>query len=499
MGAPFSVGAWLETLFHDLLTFMPFYAVMVGTAFLFAFPVALLVAAPKPGYRTVLLSASGGVGLAAAFCVADTATPVPTLIAATRHVPGFLAMASSGAVGGWVFSRWEPWPARIDSRVLVFLALISPALLLPGSYFFHRFMLPNRARPITDAAPFEYEVEVVSDGLTNPWGLVFLPDGRKLVSERAGNIRIIDASGALLEKPLKGVPESVESGHGGMLDIAISPNFTENRYLFFTYSCGTLSASNTCVGRGELHGHGLKNTRVLFQAQPLKPTNLQFGSRIAFLPDNTMLISVGDGFDYREESQNLEEHFGKILRLNMDGLPPVDNPFFGTGRRLDEIYSYGHRNPQGLFYDEASKRVYASDHGPYGGDEINIIEAGENYGWPVATYGVNYPGDYVSPYESLPGMKDPLYYWIPSIAPSGTIVYRGTDFPKLKGDLLVCALAGRGVFRIELENERVVRTERLFYELNKRIRLAKVGPDGRLYLLTDHDPGQILRIVPAGK
>ncbi len=212
-----------------------------------------------------------------------------------------------------------------------------------------------------------------------------------------------------------------------------------------------------------------------------------------------MVVSIGDGFDYREEAQELGNHMGKLVRLNMDGSVPNDNPFVDHKNTQPEIYSYGHRNPQGLHYDHETGRLYESEHGPYGGDEVNIIEPGKNYGWPIATEGVNYPGTSISPHEKLEGVQAPINHWTPSIAPSGITLYRGEAFPEFNGDLLVSSLAGQGVFHLDLDNGRVVAEQRLFHELGKRIRDVYVGEEGELYLLTDHDPGQLLRVDAAGK
>lgn len=245
---------------------------------------------------------------------------------------------------------------------------------------------------------------------------------------------------------------------------------------------------------GEFRGNGLENVQRIFQATPLKNTSVQFGSRIVFLPDDALVVSIGDGFDYREDAQDLSTHMGKLVRLNMDDSVPADNPFVGQQNKQPEIYSYGHRNPQGLHFDAESGQLFESEHGPYGGDEHNIIEAGNNYGWPMATEGVNYPGTGISPHENLNGVEPPINHWTPSIAPSDFTIYRGDAFAEFNGDLLVSSLAGMGVFRVDLEEGRVVGEQRLFHELEKRIRDVNVGEAGELYLLTDHSPGKLLRI-----
>jgi glucose/arabinose dehydrogenase len=357
-------------------------------------------------------------------------------------------------------------------------------------------MRPERQIEIQDYPVENYRVAVIADGLDHPWSMVRLPDGRLLIAERSGDIRVVDTEGALLREPVEGVPEVLVGVQGGLLDMELSPRFERDRLVFLSYACGTKQANNTCVGRGELRGSRLENFERIFQAQPMKNTSVQFGSRIAFLPDDTMVVSIGDGFDFREDAQELGNHIGTLVRLNMDGSVPSDNPFFDRDDARPEIYSYGHRNPQGLFYDEPSDRLYESEHGPYGGDEVNIIEAGVNYGWPLATEGINYPGTNISPHDRLDDVRAPINHWTPSIAPSGIAVYRGEAFPEFDGDLLVSGLAGRGVFRLDMEDGRMVGDQRLFHELNKRIRDVIVGDEGELYLLTDHAPGELLRIDP---
>ena len=505
MDVPVSLSAWLETNIHDLLTFMPFFAVMAAGAFIGAFPVAAWLTTRWPAHRCLIYSAAGFCGLWVAFFTTNHLFPVATLITATRHLPGNLLVLSTGVLGGWVYCQLTPSHTMAavlaktgDLPILKTATLVLiPLAFIAGSFFTHRAMLPQQQTPWQDSDALDYRVEVVADGLKHPWGIAFLPDGRKLISELPGDVRVIDASGVLQEEPLSGVPEVLLLGQGGLLDIAISPDFSSDNYVFLTYACGTATASNTCLSRSELAGNALVNTTVLLQARPAKSTALQYGSRMLFLPDKTLLVSIGDRFDFREEAQSLQEHYGKLLRLTMDGVAPEDNPFQGEPEHYPEIYSYGHRNPQGLYYDEVTDTLYASEHGPFGGDEINIVTAGSNYGWPVATHGVHYAGDYVSPYDSVAFAESPIYHWTPSIAPSGITLYRGTDFPELAGDLLVSALGGMAVFRLQLEDDQVIESQRLFHKLRKRIRQVTVGPNGSLYLLTDHDPGQLLRIVPA--
>lgn len=496
MGSHATWSDWQRTIIHDLLAFAPFYGLLVGVAFLFAFPAALWLTRKWPGLRSVLLGGSGAVGLALAFVLANEVAKIPTLIAATRHVNGFIAMLATGVIGAWVFARTSGKREFRSQKGFTWTHLAFPVVVLAAAFVMHLSMRPERERSIDDYPLENYRVAIVVKGLEYPWSMVKLPDGRRLVAERTGDIRIIDREGALLRRPLRAVPEVVFGEQGGLLDMELSPHFEQDRTLFLSYACGSVDANNLCVGRGELRGNELQNVYRIFQAKPLKDTTVQFGSRIVFLPDDTMVVSVGDGFDYREEAQDLGNHIGTLVRLNMDGSVPDDNPFVGEEGKRPEIYSYGHRNPQGLFYDADSGRLYESEHGPYGGDEVNIIEPGVNYGWPLATEGINYPGSNITPHEQLEGMRGPINHWTPSIAPSGITVYHGDGFPEFNGDLLVSGLAGRGVFRMNLENGELVADQRLFHELDRRIRDVIVGDEGELYLLTDSASGEVIRIDP---
>ncbi|MDX1588703.1 MAG: PQQ-dependent sugar dehydrogenase [Oleiphilaceae bacterium] len=343
----------------------------------------------------------------------------------------------------------------------------------------------------------ETRIETVVEGLDRPWSLAFLPDGDMLVTERSGQLRRIEADGTLVRDPVKGLPEDIYvDGQGGLMDVVLDPAFEENRRIFISYSCGTRKANHTCLGRAVLGENALEEFREIFRAQPAKQGSAHYGGRIAFLPDRTLLLTIGDGFDYREKAQNKSDHLGSIVRLDRDGQAPDDNPFLGEPAARKELYSIGHRNPQGLLHDPASGRVYSHEHGPRGGDEINVIEAGNNYGWPVITYGVDYNGAQISPLTEKEGMEQPIVVWTPSIAPSGMTLYDGDLFPDWQGDLFSGALAKRKVQRVMLEGGEVQGEEALFEDLNRRIRDVRTGPDGALYLLTDHGNGELLRVVP---
>lgn len=341
-----------------------------------------------------------------------------------------------------------------------------------------------------------FEIETVAAGLDFPWSMAFLPDGDMLVTERGGDLRII-RDGALLPEPVSGVPESFVAGQGGLMEIALHPDFEENNQIYLSLAHGKSGENNTRVVRGTYEDGVLSDVEVIFDAQPQKATPVHYGGRITFLPDGTMLISLGDGFNYREEAQNLSNHFGKIVRLNLDGSVPEDNPFIGQEDAKPEIFSYGHRNVQGLVYDAPSGRIYEHEHGAQGGDEINILEPGKNYGWPVITGGVDYSGAQITPYTEYPGMEQPWVEWTPSIAPAGLAVYRGEMFADWEGDLLVAALAEMSLRRVDLENGEVQGQEILLEGLGKRLREVKVAPDGSIYILTDEAEGEVLRLTPA--
>ncbi|MEH6563910.1 MAG: PQQ-dependent sugar dehydrogenase [Halopseudomonas sp.] len=349
----------------------------------------------------------------------------------------------------------------------------------------------------TQVQAADYKIETVAEGLSYPWSLAFLPDGGMLVTERTGALRLINAAGELQPEPVAGVPEAFVNRQAGLMGLALAPDFAQSGELFLSYACGTAEANHTCLASARFKGRALENTQEIFRAQPAKKGSAHYGGRIAFLPDGTLLLTLGDGFDYREQAQNTGNHLGSIVRLNRDGSVPQDNPYVGQEGAKPELYSIGHRNVQAILYDAQSQRIYSNEHGPRGGDEINLIEAGKNYGWPKITYGVDYDGAQVSPYTELPGLEQPLLHWTPSIAPSGMTLYRGELFTQWQGNLLVSALAGMEVRRVVLNGTEVTEQESLFKELGARFRDVRSGPDGAIYLLTDNASGKVLRVTPS--
>jgi len=344
-----------------------------------------------------------------------------------------------------------------------------------------------------------YQIETISDKLAFPYGVVFLPGGDMLVTEKPGRLRVI-REGVLQPEPVSGIPEvftgpQKDAQQGGLLDIALHPRFTENRLVYISLSEGNYKANTTSVIRGRYrHGH-LDDVVKIYTAIPSVAKAIGYGARMAFLPDETLLISMGDRFLPREEAQNLGSSLGKVVRLTDDGGIPEDNPFINTADALPEIWSYGNRIIIGILYDSVSNTVYAHENGPKGGDELNILESGKNYGWPFATYGLDYSGGYVSPLTSYPGTEQPLTYWTPSLAPSGLTMCRACQWSEWEGDLFAGMLAGKQVRRIRLRNGAVIEQEILFKELEERIRDVRFGPDGALYILTDNEEGRVLRVV----
>ena len=351
------------------------------------------------------------------------------------------------------------------------------------------------------------KVTTITEGLKNPWGLVFLPGGNMLVSERAGNLRIVQPDGTL-GAPLKGLPEILSRGQGGLLDVALDPKFEQNRWVYMSFSePGEDGTSGTAVARGKLAGDRLEAVEVIFSQRPKVKSNGHFGSRLVFRDDGTLFITMGDRQMVRQNNykaahqshpQRLDSHIGTVARINPDGSVPEDNPFVDQDGALPEIWSYGHRNIQGAAVHPQTRQLWTGEHGPQGGDEINLTDAGKNYGWPAVTYGEQYGGGNIGEGTHKEGMEQPLHYWAPSIANAGMTFYSGDQIPQWRGNLLVAALKFKLLARLELKGDRIVHEERIFQDsLDKRLRQVVQGPDGFVYLLTDDTNGAILRVSPA--
>ena len=354
---------------------------------------------------------------------------------------------------------------------------------------------PAPRSPTPPSIPAPVRVETVVSGLEHPWGIQFLPDGRILVTERPGRLRIVDKDGTLSE-PLAGVPTVWAHGQGGLLDVAIDPRFADNRLVYLSFAePGEDGTAGTAVVRGRLGEGRLENVQVIYRQQPKVRSENHFGSRLVWARDGTLFVTQGDRFNQRPLVQNLSNDIGKIIRINADGSIPRDNPFVGRQGARPEIWSYGHRNVQAAAIHPQTGQLWTVEHGAYGGDELNHPEAGKNYGWPVITYGIDYNGSKIGEGAVHPGMEQPVYYWDPVIAPSGMIFYTGDAFPQWKGSAFVGALRGVLV-RLAIENDRVAREERYLGDLHERIRDVQQGPDGFLYLITDEDNGKLLRVSP---
>jgi glucose/arabinose dehydrogenase len=337
-------------------------------------------------------------------------------------------------------------------------------------------------------------VSEIASGLENPWALAFLPDGRMLVTERPGRMRLVTRDGAV-SAPLKNLPAVHARGQGGLLDVVPAPDFAQSKRIWFCYAEPRDGANGTTLAHARLAADALEQVTPVFRQAPAKESNHHFGCRIVFTPDDHLYLTVGDRGAFREFAQDLDTHLGKVIRLRSDGSVPDDNPFAQRADARPEIWSYGHRNPQGAALHPQSGRLWLHEHGPQGGDEINVVQAGRNYGWPVITYGREYSGAAVGQgLTAADGMEQPIHYWVPSIAPSGMTFYTANRFAPWKDNLFVGSLKFGQLVRLQLDGETVVHEERLLDGLNKRIRDVRQGPDGHLYLVTDEADGRILRI-----
>jgi aldose sugar dehydrogenase len=340
-----------------------------------------------------------------------------------------------------------------------------------------------------------FRVVPVVTGLEHPWGMAFLPGGEILITERPGRLRLV-RDGGLEPAPIAGVPEVYASGQGGLLDVALDPGFASNRVIYLSYAASGEGGNSTRVARATLGEGRLEDLAVIFTAEPLVRASKHFGSRLAFDAEGHLFITVGER-GQGDRAQDLGQDNGKVIRLDPDGSVPEDNPFVGTAGARSEIFSYGHRNPQGMAIHPQTGVPWLNEHGARGGDEVNVVRPGVNYGWPVITYGIDYSGAPIGEGTHKEGMAQPIHYWVPSIAPGGMAFYDGAAFPEWRGDLFVGALKAELLVRLELDGERVVAEERLLDGALGRIRDIEVGPDEFLYLLTDEGDGGLYRLEPA--
>lgn len=344
----------------------------------------------------------------------------------------------------------------------------------------------------------DIKVTTYAEGIQSPWGMKFLPDGELLVTEKAGHLRLISTTGAVspaikVKLPIK------DKGQGGLLDVALDPDFRNNQLIYLSFAKEeSKNQARTAVAQGQLSDNKLTDLKIIWQQAQTEKGGYHFGSRLVFDRQGYLFVTTGDRNYRKEDAQNLTTHFGKIVRIDTSGQPADDNPFINNKNTLPDTYSYGHRNVQGAYLHPETGQLWVNEHGPRGGDEINRIEAGKNYGWPKITYGINYIGTKITDHTALPGMEQPVHYWDPSIATSGMLIYSGDAFPNWKGNVFTGALKLMHLNRISLdENNQVINEERLLLDQKMRIRAIEQGPDGHIYVATDSYQGKILRLSPA--
>ncbi len=358
------------------------------------------------------------------------------------------------------------------------------------------------AKAAATAAEAGVRVETIAKGLDHPWSLAFLPDGQMLVTERSGRLRYISRGGSV-SPPLRGVPAVVAEGQGGLFDIVLSPDFAKDRTVYFTFAEADTKnpkLNGTAIARAKLGESSISQVTVIYRQAPKHKSSAHFGGRLVFSKDKTgrdvLFATLGERFSLKEKAQDLSVSLGKVIRIYPDGTIPSDNPFVGVKNALPEIWSYGHRNPQAAALHPATGALWTVEHGARGGDEINLTEAGKNYGWPVITWGRDYSGAKIGIGTTKAGMEQPLYYWNPSIAPSGMAFVTSDIYPGWKGNLLVGALAHERVARLILDGTKILRDDQMLGDLGERIRDVRQGPDGYIYLTTDRDEGRVLKLVP---
>ena len=368
------------------------------------------------------------------------------------------------------------------------ILLLSMAALTPS-------WAQDRSSVIT-SEKHSFRLATLVTGLENPWSVAFLPDGRMLVTERAGRMRLVGADFRLEPKPIEGLPESVERGQGGMFDVALHPQYAQNGWIYWAYNAPGAGGWGTALARGKLQGQRMTEVQVLFSMLHKTRSSQHFGGRIVFDKSGMLYLTLGDRGD-KDRAQKLDDHAGSVIRLHDDGRVPADNPFAKRAGALPEKWTLGNRNMQGAALHPQTGELWTHEHGPQGGDEVNVMRPGLNYGWPVITYGANYGlGTRIGEGQAKPGMVQPLHVWVPSIAPSGMAFVSGSQFPQWQGNLLVGALRGQMLVRLVLDGEKVLREERLLQGRAGRIRDVRMGPDGLIYLLSDGPDGALMRLEP---
>jgi glucose/arabinose dehydrogenase len=360
------------------------------------------------------------------------------------------------------------------------------------------------ALPMAQAKPVNVKTEngnirvnTIAEGLGNVWSLVFLPESKMLVTEKAGRMRIVTLDGKIGD-PLQGLPAIYSQGQAGLLDVVLAPDFATSKKIYFSYSePGEKGTNSTAVSHAILNGNKLEKVTRIFSQKPKIDSNNHFGSRLVWAGDGTLFVTLGDRYSEKDQAQTLDNHQGKVIRINADGSVPQDNPFVKTRGAMPEIWSYGHRNVQGAAINPLTKKLWTGEHGPQGGDELNIDEAAKNYGWPVITYGENYGGGKIGEGTHKEGMEQPVYKWVPSIATAGFIFYTGEKFPQWKNNILLASLREQTLVRLVLDGDKIIKEERLLKsEVGQRLRSVVQGPDGLIYLATDESDGKILQLSP---
>ncbi|SDW34961.1 PQQ-dependent sugar dehydrogenase [Nitrosomonas communis] len=370
------------------------------------------------------------------------------------------------------------------TRIMLIIKLFA-LFALSSPYFF--------STAYAQSSQVKFDVHVLVNGLNHPWSMVFLPDGQILLTERIGQLRIVSTDGKI-SAPIKGVPAVFAEDQGGLLGLALDPDFSKNHLIYFSYAESQADKAGTVVARAKLVDMALENLQVIFRQQPKTDGNKHFGSRLVFAPDGNLFVTLGERFKSMDQAQQLDNHLGKLVRIRSDGSVPSDNPFVRDSRAKPEIWSYGHRHIQGAAIHPGTGELWIHEHGPRGGDEINIPKPGKNYGWPLASYGIHYWMVPIKKEHAERGFEEPIYYWTPSIAPSGMMFYQGNMFPEWKGNLFVGALAGKHLARLVVNGKNVMSEEKLLKD-SARIRDVAAGPDGAIYLLTDEENGKLLRLT----
>lgn len=500
LGAPLTTPLWLITTLQDVATFGPVMTGIALVALLLAFTVAhLLLRLTRIQARTALLSLAAVAGLATAFALMRWVIPMPAL-PGTRGMPGYALMSLCALPAGLLYARMTS-PVRLAARAQRGLsawregAAAGVLALIPAALF--AIAAPRAGAKPEPVDPASYAVQTVASGLNRPWSVAFLPDGRVLVTEMAGRLRTIARDGSTGDIALTGLPPIFhQGGVSGLMEVALDPDFASNARIYLTMGYGEPRANGTRLVSARLVHDRLEDVRVLFSATS-KSTAGNNGGRLAFLGDGTLVLTVGDGNAQREQAQNRANHLGTVVRLTHDGQVPHDNPYAQRAGAAREIYSLGHRNAQGIAVDPENGELLVTEHGARGGDEVNRVVAGGNYGWPLITGGIDYPFARITPFQTLAGYQDPILDWTPSIAPAGLAIYRGALFPEWRGDLLVPALKERAVRRVMRDGQRITGEQLLLSELGERMRDVKVAPDGAIYVLTDGVDARLLRVTPA--